>query len=93
MSSYAEMACQRKQAHSLYLELRVLDLGLYTEEDPQDLTGYRVVLEGLCSLSEAHQQDRLMRPTRRGEQARSTKGLAYPVRPGPRSGLKEGSAV
>jgi len=34
MSSYAEMACQRKQAHSLYLELRALDLDLYAEEDP-----------------------------------------------------------
>jgi hypothetical protein len=61
MSSYAEMACQRKQAHSLYLELRALDLDLYAEEDSQDFTAYRVVLEGLCSLSEAHQQDRLMR--------------------------------
>ena len=34
MSSYAEMDCQRKQAHSLYLELRALDLDLYAEEDP-----------------------------------------------------------
>jgi hypothetical protein len=61
MSRYAEMARQRKQAHSLYLELKALDLDLYAEEDPQDLTGYRVVLEGFCSLSEAHQQGRLMR--------------------------------
>ena len=60
MSSYAEMARQRKQARSLYLELRALDLDLYAEEDPQDPTGYRMVLESLCSLSEAH-KDRLLR--------------------------------
>jgi hypothetical protein len=53
------MARQRKQARSLYLELRALDLDLYAKEDPEDSTGYRLVLEDLCSLPEAH-KDRLV---------------------------------
>jgi len=42
MSDYAEMAQERKKARSLYLELRALELELYTKEDSHDATGYRV---------------------------------------------------
>jgi hypothetical protein len=34
MTSYAEMARERKKARSLYLELRALGLELYAKEDP-----------------------------------------------------------
>jgi hypothetical protein len=54
MTSYAEMARERKKARSLYLELRALELELYAKEDPYDATGYRVRVAGLHSLSETH---------------------------------------
>ena len=54
MSSYAKIARQRKRARSLYLELRALNLDGSAVEDLEDLTDYRVMLEVLCSLSEAH---------------------------------------
>ena len=54
MTSYAEMARERRKARSLYLELRAFDLDLYVKEDLHDLTGYRLIITGLHSLSEAH---------------------------------------
>ena len=54
MTSYAEMARERKKARSLYLELRALGLELYTKEDSREATGYRVRIAGLHSLSETH---------------------------------------
>ena len=53
MTSYAEMARERRKARSLYLKLRALDLDLYVKEDLHDLTGYRLVITGLHSLAEA----------------------------------------
>jgi hypothetical protein len=55
MSTYADMARQRKLARPLYLELRALGLDLRAIEDHQgEPTGYRVEVRGLRSLSEAH---------------------------------------
>jgi hypothetical protein len=54
MTSYAEMARERKKARSLYLELRALGLEPLAEEDPRDSTGYRVRVAGLHSLPETH---------------------------------------
>ena len=54
MTSYAEMARERKKARSLYLELRALELELYAKEDPHDATGYRVRVVGLHSHSKTH---------------------------------------
>ena len=54
MTSYAEMARERKKARSLYLELRALGLEPCAKEDPRDSTRYRVRVAGLYSLSEAH---------------------------------------
>ncbi len=52
MSSYAEMARERKKARSLYL--MALGLELYAKEDSRDATGYRVRVAGVHSLPEAH---------------------------------------
>jgi hypothetical protein len=60
MTSYAEMARERKTARSLYLELRALGLELYAKEDSRDATGYRVRVAGLHSLPETH-ADRIKR--------------------------------
>ncbi len=54
MTSYAEMARERKKARPLYLELRALGLEPYAKEDSRDATGYRLRVAGLHSLSEAH---------------------------------------
>jgi hypothetical protein len=54
MSSYAEMARHRKQARPLYLELKSLGLQLRAEDDPGAPLGYRVVVCGFKSLSQAH---------------------------------------
>ncbi len=54
MTSYAEMARERRKARPLFLELRALDLELHIKEDPADLTGYRLAITGLRSLSPAH---------------------------------------
>jgi hypothetical protein len=60
VSTYAEMDRLRKKARSLYLELRALDLEVCVEEDPEDPTGYVVLIGGLQSLSPTH-ADRLRR--------------------------------
>ena len=54
MTSYAEMARERKRVCPLYLELRALGLEPRAEEDPRDTTGYSVRVAGLHSLSGAH---------------------------------------
>ena len=54
MTSYAEMAQERKKARSLYLEIRALSLELYAKEDSRDVTSYRVRVAGLHSLPETH---------------------------------------
>ena len=54
MTSYAEMARERKRARPLYLELRALGLEPCANEDPRDVTGYRVRAAGLHSLSKTH---------------------------------------
>jgi hypothetical protein len=60
MSSYAEIARRRRQAHALYLKLWVLGLDVYVERCAAEVVGRRVVVEGLKSLNPAH-ADRLMR--------------------------------
>ena len=52
MTSYAEMARQRKRARPLYLELRALGLGLHLKEEAADPTGYELVMTGAGSLSQ-----------------------------------------
>ena len=54
MTSYAEMARERKRVRPLYLELRALGLEPYAKGDPRDATGYRVKVAGLHLLSETH---------------------------------------
>ncbi len=54
MTSYAEMARERKKARPLYLEIRALGLDLYAKEDNRDVTGYWVRVAGLHSLPETH---------------------------------------
>jgi hypothetical protein len=54
MTTYAEMARERKRARPLYLERRALGLEPCAKEDPRDATGYRVRVAGQHSLSEAH---------------------------------------
>lgn len=63
MSSYADIAYERKKARSLYLELRALGLEVWIEEDARDPMGYRIIMEGLRSLSPAH-LDRLIQRVR-----------------------------
>ena len=60
MTSYAEMAQERKNGRSLYLELRALGLELYAKEDGRDATGYRVRVAGLHSLPKT-QADQIRR--------------------------------
>ena len=54
MTSYAEIARERKRARRLYLELRALGLEPCAKEEPHDASGYRVRVAGLHSLSESH---------------------------------------
>ena len=54
MTSYAEIARERKRARPLYLELRAFGLEPCAKEDPRYATGYMVRVAGLHSLSEAH---------------------------------------
>jgi len=60
VSTYAEMDRLRKLARPLYLELRALGLELRAEEDPEDPTGYALLVGGLRSLSPSH-ADRVRR--------------------------------
>ena len=60
MTSYAEMARERKRARPLYLELRALGLGLRVKEEAADPTGYELVMTGAGSHSQAR-ADRLRR--------------------------------
>ncbi|HZB81901.1 MAG TPA: hypothetical protein VE288_03525 [Rubrobacteraceae bacterium] len=53
MTSYAEMAHERKRARPLYLELRALGLGLRVKEEAADPTGYELVMTGAGYLSQA----------------------------------------
>lgn len=66
MSSYSEMARERRHARSLYLELRALGLDVRVEEVPGEPLCYRVVVAGLRSLSPAH-ADRIVRCVRGNE--------------------------
>ena len=66
MSSYYDMARERKHARSLYLELRALGLDVRVEEVPEEPLCYRVVVGGLRSLSPVH-ADRVVRCVRSNE--------------------------
>lgn len=66
MSSYSDMARERKHARSLYLELRALGLDVRVEEVPEEPLCYRVVVGGLRSLSPAH-ADRVVQCIRSNE--------------------------
>lgn len=66
MSSYSDMARERKHARSLYLELRALGLDVRVEEVLEEPLCYRVVVSGLRSLSPAH-ADRIVRCVRSNE--------------------------
>jgi hypothetical protein len=46
MSSYVEMARERKRARVLFLELRAEGSELLAQESPEDPTGYVVGIEG-----------------------------------------------
>lgn len=66
MSTYSDMARERRRARSLYLELRALGLDVRVEEVPEDPLCYRVIVGGLRSLSPAH-ADRIVRCVRGNE--------------------------
>lgn len=66
MSTYSDMARERRHARSLYLELRALGLDVRVEEVPGEPLCYRVVVAGLRSLSPAH-ADRIVRCVRGNE--------------------------
>lgn len=53
MSSYADIARERKRARPLYLELRALGLDVWVEEDIRDPTGHRIIVEGPESVPQA----------------------------------------
>ena len=65
MSTYSDMARERRRARSLYLELRALGLDVRVEDTEEPLC-YRVVVGGLRSLSPAH-ADRVVRCVRGNE--------------------------
>jgi hypothetical protein len=52
MSGYPDIAHGEasKEARPLYLELRALGLDVWVEEDAEDPTGYRIILEGSGSI-------------------------------------------
>lgn len=56
MSSYADIARERKRARSLYLELRALRFEVRIEEDISDPTGYKIAFNGPGSISSPHLQ-------------------------------------
>lgn len=60
MSTYADMARERKRARPLYLELRALDIEVRAEGDDDCPAGCRILVSGLRSLSETH-ADRVKR--------------------------------
>ena len=66
MTSYVEMAHERKKARPLYLVLRALDPEPHVKEDLRDRSGYRVTGTGQRSLPEAH-ADRLRRRVEEGK--------------------------
>ncbi len=51
MSSYSEIARERKRARSMFLELRARGFELLARESPEDLSGYAISLR--ASLSPA----------------------------------------
>ena len=90
MSSYAEMARERRRARSLYLELRALGLNLWVEEEPDEPLCCRIVVEGLRSLSPAH-ADRVVRRIRSNEAGLARIILAGPWTPDLEAIRREGS--
>ena len=80
MSTYAEMARERRRARSLYLELRALGLDVRVEEDPDEPPSCRIVVDGLRSLSPAH-ADRVVRRVRGNEAGLARVLLAGPWNP------------
>ena len=79
MTSYAEMARERKKARSLYLELRALGLELYAKEDPYDATGYRVRVVGLHIATGGPR--RADKAESGGEQTWALEGPLWPMGP------------
>ena len=92
MSSYAEMARERRRARSLYLELRALGLNLWVEEDPDEPLCCRIVVEGLRSLSPAH-ADRVVRRIRSNEAGLARILLAGPWTPDLAAIRQEGGSL
>ena len=66
MSSYAEMARERRRARSLYFDLPARGWKLWVEEEPDEPLCCRIVVGGLRSLSPAH-ADRVVRRIRSNE--------------------------
>ena len=50
MSTYEEMAPERKKARALYLELAALRVRLHLREDPHNLAEYKMGLSRLHSV-------------------------------------------
>ncbi len=89
MSSYADIARERKRARPLYLELRALGLDLWIEEDACDPTGYRIVVEGPESVPRL--RIRRILPRVRGNKAGLIKVLLFRHDPDLHAVRREGS--
>jgi hypothetical protein len=62
MSSYSEIARERKRARSMFLELRARDFELLAQESPEDLTGYVISLVGPAYDDELLQRIKANKP-------------------------------
>lgn len=90
MSSYAEMARERRRARAFYLELRALGLDVRVEEVPEEPSCCRVVVGGLRSLSPAH-AERVVRCVRGNEAGLARIILSGPWNPDLEAIRREGS--
>ena len=80
MSTYADIARERRRSRPLYLELRALGLDVRIEDDPEEPSGCRIAVLGLRSLSPAH-ADRVAWRVRRNEAGLLRLLLAGPWNP------------
>lgn len=90
MSSYADMARERRRARALYLELRALGLDVRVEEVSEKPSCCRVVVGGLRSLSPVH-AERIVRCVRGNEAGLARIILSGPWNPDLEAIRQEGS--
>ena len=62
MSSYSQIACERKRARYMFLELRARGIELLAQESPEDLSGYAISLVGPAYDEEPLQRIKANKP-------------------------------